>query len=346
MRRVLLTGAALAAVAAAPPPTVLRPRAVLPGHAEYVASLAFSPDGKLLAVGSRGYDHATHRRWGEIKLWDVATGKARATWEGHKEEPSALAFSPDGKALFSVTSYLERITWDVATGRVKRSFAAHRSAITCQRLRVSADGKQAGTCGTHVAFLWGAGDGKELHSAAWAVSGWGSTLSHDLRLAAAPNHQDVDLWDVGTGKLVRSLLDHRGRAQALSFSRDDRLLAVGCSGAVGRARYESEVWLWDVAGGLHKRTIPLGNLFCRCVELSPAGDLLAVGGSYDVHGAAELRLFETATGREVARASLPPGARQSITNLTFSPNGRLLAAGCGDRAVRLWAVHRPRAASR
>jgi WD40 repeat protein len=345
MRRILLAGAVLALVAAAPAPTVLRPRAVLPGHAENVACIAFSPDGTVLAVGSQGYDRITRERRGEIKLWDLATGQARATWEGHKEGPSALAFSPNGKALFSVSSSFERITWDVATGKALRSFPAMREA-SVQCLRISADGKQAGACGFGSALVWGAGDGKELYSPALPPPHWGGILSHDLRLIAAPNHQDVDLWDVRTGKMVRSLLDHRGRAEALSFSRDDRLLAVGISRAVDGAEYESEAWLWDVARGLHTRTFALGNLYCRCVGLSPAGDVLAVGGSFDVHGPRQLRVFDTGSGRELARSSLPPGADRWITNLTFSPDGRLLAAGCGDRTVRLWSVHRPRAAPR
>src|SRR5205807_2514656 len=62
------------------------------GHAAAVWSLAFSPDGTLLASAS------TDRT---VKVWDVAGGHNRATLRGHESLVLAVAFSPDGKALAS-----------------------------------------------------------------------------------------------------------------------------------------------------------------------------------------------------------------------------------------------------
>src|SRR2546430_17696837 len=59
----------------------------------YLSSLAFSPDGRTLASGS-WFD-------GEIRLWDVATGKNTATLKGHDGDVTSVAFSPDGKTLAS-----------------------------------------------------------------------------------------------------------------------------------------------------------------------------------------------------------------------------------------------------
>jgi WD40 repeat protein len=61
-------------------------------HQDSVWSVAFSPDGKTLASGSRD---------STIKLWDIGTSKVLTTLSAHRGEVSSVAFSPDGKTLAS-----------------------------------------------------------------------------------------------------------------------------------------------------------------------------------------------------------------------------------------------------
>jgi WD40 repeat protein len=73
-----------------------------------VNSVAYSPDGKMLASGSRDQT---------IKLWDVARAKEQATLKGHTEMVNSVAYSPDGKMLASGSRDQTIKLWDVATGK-------------------------------------------------------------------------------------------------------------------------------------------------------------------------------------------------------------------------------------
>ena len=89
------------------------------GHRCYVWSVAFSPDGKILAVASEQ---------GTVRLWDVTTGGSRGSLTGHTDRIRALAFSPDGKTLVTGSDDRTVKLWDVATGQERLTLKGHTAA--------------------------------------------------------------------------------------------------------------------------------------------------------------------------------------------------------------------------
>src|SRR5262249_24713691 len=88
-------------------------RAILRGHKGSIMSIAFSPNGKLLASGSRD---------GTVILWDVATGKSVKRLEGDRVPLDGImlvAFSPDGKSLAAAGWHGTVTIWEIVTCRIR-----------------------------------------------------------------------------------------------------------------------------------------------------------------------------------------------------------------------------------
>src|SRR5262249_53513020 len=94
-----------------PAPTGPRPVLTLKGHAFAIESIAFNPDGRLLASASKGLDNADTA--GEVKVWDLKTGGELLSLRGHKYGVWKIAFSPDGKRLASAGVDEAVKIWDV-----------------------------------------------------------------------------------------------------------------------------------------------------------------------------------------------------------------------------------------
>ncbi|RYP42429.1 hypothetical protein DL768_010338 [Monosporascus sp. mg162] len=121
----------------------------LEGHKDWVSSVAFSHDSKLLASASDD---------GAIKIWDAATGSLQQTLEGHKSWVRSVAFSHDCKLLASASGNRTIKIWDAATGSLQQTFEGHKSSV--RSVAFSHDSKLlASASGNRTIKIWDAATG-------------------------------------------------------------------------------------------------------------------------------------------------------------------------------------------
>ena len=196
--------------------------ATLPGEAEEVRSVAFSPDGTRLAAAG-----GLPAQKGEVKIWDVAARKLLTTINGHKDCIYAVAFSPDGK-IIATSSYDKLIKlWDADTGAELRTLKDHIDAI--YDLAFTPDGQRLISASADRAVkVWDVASGQRLYTMSEPIDAL-NTIAIDPTgkfVAAGGLDKTIRVWSLGpkSGTLVNTLIAHEDAILRLAYSPDGKLL--------------------------------------------------------------------------------------------------------------------------
>lgn len=194
---------------------------------------ALSPDGRFLATADCAGIQCS------IRLWNARTGVLLRTLQ--QDGPYGiywLHFSPDGKTLVSASQGEDVLLWNVSTGKLRLTLSGLRG-YRGRVIAFSPDGKTVAISGLGDVELRDVSTGilrRKLGGSATALC-----FSPDGRVLARGAAEDnlIGLWDVASGRLLRTLAAHRSSVLSLAFSPDGKTLASGSA--------DNTVKLWDLS---------------------------------------------------------------------------------------------------
>ena len=285
-------------------------KATFEGHTDNVWSVAFSPNGKMLASAS----------WDQtVRLWNVKTERLLHTLRGHTNDIMSVTFSRDSQTLASADWDGRIHLWNPRNGKLKRTLTGHAGGVPS--VVFSPDGQTlASGSADRTVRLWNTKTWKLEKTFtghtdvidAVAFSPAGDTL------ASGSRDTTIRLWNPDNGKHTKTLTGHTDEVMRVAFSPDGQTLASGSR--------DQTIHLWNPNNGTVKTTLTGHSEWVNPVAFSPDGATLLIGGN-------EISVWDTQTGQYKVPLAKDIGDTFSVI---FSPDGQMAASGGSNGMVHLW----------
>jgi WD40 repeat protein/serine/threonine protein kinase len=248
------------------------------------------------------------------------------TFERHTARVNAVALTPDGRWALSGSSDLDVCLWNLSSRRhVGTLEKYHIDLETVISVALSADGRW-GLSGNHATGrvdLFDLRSGGRIQTFIHSGGVTSVALSaNGLWALSGSSDNSLRLWELRSGKCLRTYAGHTRTVASVAFSVDGRLVLSGSQ--------DKTLRLWKVASGRCLRSFEGHTGEVTSVALSANG-LWALSGSSDK----TLRLWEMAGGRCMRAFE---GHTDEVTSVAVSADGRWVLSGSGDKTLRLWEV--------
>ncbi|KAJ2729372.1 hypothetical protein H4S00_000509 [Coemansia sp. D1744] len=287
----------------------------LKGHQDEVWYVAFSPDGRYLASGSRDKT---------CIIWSMSDFSIVHRFNGHQNEVAYIAWSPNSKYIVSASSDRTLRLWDVEDGTQMQVFSGHEETVTsCKWL------------GTNDRFISGGLDHRII---IWDINGTivkqiSSPRVHDLAVSSdcslllvADEKTDIHAYDLTTLTFMYSL-NEPVEVMSMALSADARYCITGLR--------NGELHMWD----LDTRTLvrdfsghTQGQYVIRCTFAGQDDRLVATGSEDGL-----LFVWNRNTGQLLARLR---GHTKTINVCTWSDKAAALATSSDDKTICIWPAYR------
>ncbi|MDY7023563.1 MAG: NB-ARC domain-containing protein, partial [Cyanobacteriota bacterium] len=288
--------------------------AICQGHLNWVRTVAFSPDGEMLASG--GADRL-------VKLWNVRTGACIKTYSGQAGEVFSVAFSGDGSKIASGGGDCTIKLWDTQTGKCLKTCEGHtdwvRSVAFSPKADILASGSQDQTV-----RIWDVNTGETLNICHEHQAGIRSVAfnQNGRLLASGSSDRTIKLWNGETGEYLKTISGHTGGVYSVAFSHQGDLLASGSA--------DHTVRIWDCQSNQTIKTLHGHTNQIFCVSFCPLDETLAC-----------VSLDQTVKLWDIRRSQcLKTWSGHTDWSLPVDcHHNNILASGSNDKTVRLWDIY-------
>lgn len=217
-----------------------------PASAQWLSSVAISPDGQTALIGAAG----------EIALWQIATGEQLHRLVGHQSQIRTIAYSADGQTAFSADKAGHLLTWNLAEGQQTQACQVlHKSSQTVWSVAFRDDGGLA-----LVSMEDLAPTGAEAPSVSlWDLPAcqlirrfvghqdavyWVALSSDQTTALTGSADRSIILWDLATGQPLRHFTGHTLPVHTVAYGTDGQTILSGSE--------DQTIRLWDVNTGAER----------------------------------------------------------------------------------------------
>ena len=278
-----------------------------------VSSVVFSPDGKMLATGSRETT---------VKILEIPTGKVINTFPADDSIIWSVAFNSDATQLVAGTYYWRVMIWNVPTvAEEPFQIFEHRAPIWSVVMSPD-DEIVASSSGDKRVKVWNLKTGSLIFSFPdHSDTIYSIDISSDgKKLVSGSADQTIKIEDLDTGDLINTLNGHTGAIRSVKITPDGKKIVSGS--------YDTTVKIWDLKTGKLIKTLSGHTAEVISVDISRDGRYIASGGKDN-----NIKVWDLEKGELLNTLT---GHTDEVYTVAFSPDGNSIASGGKDRTIKLW----------